>query len=146
MLALYLRRHVDQRYLISVDLRLGASPMQRGVPEPVRQELDKLQLPLPSGRIEMSPDDPRHQVLEAILKEEGIEQEQWKLKGCKGMFFSRGDRPAVFVPAAVHHEDGADELNPERLKLVLAFELPRGSYATLLVKRITAGPGNPLRD
>jgi tRNA pseudouridine13 synthase len=29
-------------------------------------------------------------------------------------------------------------VNPGRKKLVLRFELPRGSYATLIVKRITA--------
>ena len=31
----------------------------------------------------------------------------------------------------------ADELHPGRRKLVLSFDLPRGSYATLIVKRIT---------
>ena len=138
MLALYLRTHLEPRYLLAVDLRLGPVPMHRGVPESIRQELALVQLPLPSGRIEMEAGDPRRQVLDAILKEEGLKQEQWKLKGFKHMFFSRGERPAVFLLAQVHHEDGADDLNPGRHKLVLAFELPRGCYATLLVKRITS--------
>jgi tRNA pseudouridine13 synthase len=138
MLALYLRAHLEPAYLIDVDLRLGPVPMHRGVTESIRQEWALLQLPLPSGRIEMEPGDPRRQVLDAILREERLEQEQWKLKGFKGMFFSRGERPAVFLLAQVHHEDGMDELNPGKNKLVLAFELPRGSYATLLVKRITS--------
>jgi tRNA pseudouridine13 synthase len=30
-----------------------------------------------------------------------------------------------------------DDLHPGRLALRLAFELPKGSYATILVKRIT---------
>jgi tRNA pseudouridine13 synthase len=139
MLARYLHTHVEPRYLLSVNLRLGPVPMYRGVPESMRQELAHLQLPLPSGRIEMDPGDPGHQVMEAILKEEGLQQEQWKLKGCKGMFFSRGERPAVFVPGHVHQESDMDDLNTGRHKLLLAFELPRGAYATLLVKWITAG-------
>ena len=31
-----------------------------------------------------------------------------------------------------------DELNPGRQALTLAFELPRGSYATMLIKRLTS--------
>ena len=31
--------------------------------------------------------------------------------------------------------------NPKKRKMTLAFELPRGSYATLVVKRLTAGDG-----
>ena len=138
MLALYLRTHLESRHLLSVNLRLGPVPMHRGVPESIRQELALVQLPLPSGRIEMEAGDPRRQVLDAILKEEGLKQEQWKLKGFKDMFFSRGERPAVFWPAQVHHEGDADDLNPGKNRLVLAFELPRGCYATLLVKRITS--------
>ena len=34
-------------------------------------------------------------------------------------------------------ESEADELHPGRRALRLRFELPKGSYATILVKRIT---------
>jgi tRNA pseudouridine13 synthase len=40
-------------------------------------------------------------------------------------------------PANLSHAGEPDELNRERTKLVLRFELPRGSYATMLVKRVT---------
>jgi tRNA pseudouridine13 synthase len=140
MLARWLRTYLEAGYLFSVDLRLlGAVPMYRGLPEPLRQQLALLHLPLPSGRIELDPADPRLQVLDAILREEGLQRQQWKLKGFKEMFFSRGDRAAIVLPAQVGHEDAIDDLNPDRQKLVLAFELPRGAYATLLVKRITEG-------
>jgi tRNA pseudouridine13 synthase len=142
MLARWLHTHLEPGYLFSVHLRLGNVPMYRGVPEPLRQELALLHLPLPSGRIELDPSDPRLQVLDAILKEEGLQWQQLNLKGFKEMFFSRGERAAIFMPAQVGHEDVIDELNAARHKLVLAFELPRGCYATLLVKRITAGFAN----
>ena len=142
MLARWLRTHLEQRFLLSVHLCLGDVPMYCGLPQPLRKELALLQLPLPSGRIDLDPADPRLQVLDAILKEEGLQQEQLKLKGFKEMFFSRGDRAAIFMPAQVGHEDAPDELNSGRHKFVLAFELPRGAYATLLVKRITAGFAN----
>ena len=43
------------------------------------------------------------------------------------------------LPAGLEATSAADELNAGRAKLTLAFDLPRGSYATLVVKRVTAG-------
>jgi tRNA pseudouridine13 synthase len=53
------------------------------------------------------------------------------------MFFSRGERAALCLPADLKWESAADENQPGRRKLLLSFDLPRGCYATLLVKRIT---------
>jgi tRNA pseudouridine13 synthase len=52
------------------------------------------------------------------------------------MFFSRGVRPAWLFPTALDYKTATDELQPERHKLQLNFELSRGSYATLLIKRL----------
>jgi tRNA(Glu) U13 pseudouridine synthase TruD len=35
------------------------------------------------------------------------------------------------------HDTADDELYPGRQKMTLAFELARGSYATILIKRVT---------
>jgi tRNA pseudouridine13 synthase len=43
------------------------------------------------------------------------------------------------VPVAnLEWEAGDDDLNCGRRKLTLHFELPRGCYATMVVKRLTA--------
>ena len=137
MLARWLETHVEPSYLISVPLRLGNVPMPRGLPPPLQEEFARVTLPLPSARIELDAADPRQQVFVEILKEEGLEPQQFKLKGFKEMFFSRGERAAHFMPAGLRHETADDDLNHGQHKLILAFDLPRGSYATLLVKRIT---------
>ena len=49
---------------------------------------------------------------------------------------SKGDRPALSLPRNLSYETGQDEDHPGWQKLVLGFELARGSYATLLVKRL----------
>jgi tRNA pseudouridine13 synthase len=46
----------------------------------------------------------------------------------------------VCLPEGLRSEAGPDDLHPGRQRLVLDFDLPRGSYATLIVKRITV-PG-----
>jgi tRNA pseudouridine13 synthase len=40
-------------------------------------------------------------------------------------------------PENLSHASEPDELNQGRMKLTLRFDLPRGSYATMLVKRVS---------
>jgi tRNA pseudouridine13 synthase len=130
------RLRVDQR--ITVRLRLGDVPMCRALDETQLSELKALQLPLPSARLTFESDDPRGALLDKVLADDGIEREQLKLKAFREVFFSRGERAALCLPVALQHEVGPDERNAGRQKLTLAFELSRGSYATLIVKRITS--------
>ena len=95
-------------------------------------------LPLPSARLKLDPADPRAGLVQAVLAEEGLELKQMQVKGVREMFFSKGERPALCRPANLEAARAADELNAGREKLTLGFELPRGSYATLVVKRVTA--------
>jgi tRNA pseudouridine13 synthase len=53
-------------------------------------------------------------------------------------FFSKGERAGCVRPANLAHTADADELNAGKRKLILTFDLPRGSYATMLVKRVTS--------
>jgi tRNA pseudouridine13 synthase len=61
-----------------------------------------------------------------------------QVRGVRELFFSRGERLAACMPTDLTGEFGADELRPGRHKLVLSFELPRGCYATMVVKALTA--------
>jgi tRNA(Glu) U13 pseudouridine synthase TruD len=59
-----------------------------------------------------------------------------KLKGLRKPFFSRGERAVLCLPDKLNYRLEADERHPGRKKLILSFELGRGSYATLIVKRV----------
>src|SRR5207248_6075614 len=106
------------------------------------RRLEGLTLPLASARLKLEPDDPRGVWVRAALADEGLELEQVKLKGFRDLFFSKGERPALCLPGVLTATSEPDETRPGRLKLLLSFELPRGSYATLVVKRLTARPGD----
>ena len=136
MLALWLRQHCRPEQLLTVNLRLGEAPMHRALDEEPRAELSQLRLPLPSARLHLDPADPGMILMQTILDQESLKVEQLKLKGLREMFFSKGDRAALCLPSGLTHEAGLDEKHPGRHQLVLAFELPRGAYATLVVKRI----------
>lgn len=100
-----------------------------------RARLQAIRLPLPSARLHLD-DSPLKQLLDGILAGEGLELRQVRLKFPRDTFFSKGERAGVFVPHRMSSDSGADELYRGRRKITLRFELGRGSYATILVKRI----------
>lgn len=138
MLARWLREHCRPEQLRPVELRLGPVPFPSLLDEAQRQRLSALQLPLPSARLKLEENDPTAPVVNAVLAEEGLTLRELQVRGVRELFFSRGERAALCVPEGLTAESGPDELNAGREKLVLNFELPRGCYATMVVKALTA--------
>lgn len=68
----------------------------------------------------------------AVLADEGLTPRQYRIEGQSGFRLKGEDRELVVRPRRlkmdVDHDDGA--------RVLLRFELPRGSYATLLVARL----------
>jgi tRNA pseudouridine13 synthase len=138
ILAQWLKTHCKPDHLRLVDLRLGEAPMHRALEQPVFEALANLTLPLPSARTKLDPGDPRSTIIQAVLAAEGLEMSGMKVKGVRELFFSRGERAALCLPEGLGYEWGEDEKHARRSRLTLSFELPRGSYATLLVKRLAS--------
>jgi tRNA pseudouridine13 synthase len=140
MLAHWLRRHLRPEQLYEVPLRLGPVPFHRGLDAAQLQELAALQLPLPSARLKLDADDPRAEVVQAVLGEENLQLRDLQVRGIRELFFSRGERAALALPQSLSWEFAEDEGHRGRLRLTLAFELPRGAYATLIIKAVSAPP------
>jgi tRNA pseudouridine13 synthase len=136
MLAHCLRENCRPEQLLAVQLRLSEVPMHRNLGPEQRQALAKLALPLPSARMRLAPDDQRLELVNVILAQDGLELRQMKIKGIRELFFSKGERAALCLPVNLRSQVEPDERHRGRQALALAFELPRGSYATLIVKRI----------
>ena len=138
MLAAWLTNTLGAANLTDVELKLGDVPAPVRVPEEHRAAWESLTLPLPSARVKPEHGAPWLPIVEEVLKAEGLLLAELKVKGMQKPFFSKGDRPASVRPENLTHTADADELNKGRRKLVLRFDLPRGSYATMLVKRVSA--------
>jgi tRNA pseudouridine13 synthase len=136
ILANWLRALLRPEQLRSVTLKLGVVPFHKDLDVEQMHELAALQLPLPSARLKLDDADPRAESVRAVLAEEGLEFRQMQIKGIREMFFSRGERAALCMPRELTHTFAADENHRGRDKLTLGFELPRGCYATLIVKAI----------
>jgi tRNA pseudouridine13 synthase len=138
MLARWLLDHVPLDRLVSIRLKTGDVVMPRSIPAAVRPEWDSLSLPLPSARLKLDDAAPWAGVVRSVMAEEGIPLEQMRIRGMQRPFFSKGERQAKVPIDNLGWAVADDELNRGRKKLELQFELPRGCYATMLVKRLTA--------
>ncbi|MGH9391508.1 MAG: tRNA pseudouridine(13) synthase TruD, partial [Vicinamibacteria bacterium] len=78
-----------------------------------------------------------------LLQEEKVEQRHFRLKKLAKTFFGKGLRDAIIAPAGLKSSVGDDDLNRGRRKMTLSFELPKGSYATVLLKRLFHEPLPP---
>jgi tRNA pseudouridine13 synthase len=76
-----------------------------------------------------------------VLEPYGLAWSDLRIKHLKDIFFSKGTRPCLVFPEALRVEARDDELHPGRQALRLSFELAKGAYATILVKRLTDGLG-----
>lgn len=100
------------------------------------QDLTGLELPLPSAR-NPRPEGTLAACVEEVLAPYSLSWEDLRVRGLKDVYLSKGSRAAIIVPQSFQTRVFADELYPGRHALELGFELPRGAYATLLVKRLT---------
>ena len=115
----------------------GPLPVPNRLPADVAERWNRLLLPLPSPRLKPEPAADWLPHLDAVLAEEQLTLKQLKIPGVDRPFFSKGERFACLRPTGMTAEPGADELNRGKRKVTLRFDLPRGAYATMVVKRLT---------
>ncbi|MBM3330896.1 tRNA pseudouridine(13) synthase TruD [candidate division WOR-3 bacterium] len=100
--------------------------------------LSKLVVPAPGPDAEFA-SERAARVTNQVLAREGLSLDQLELKlRIRGVFFKAYPRKAVVLPENMRATaPEADDLYPGRKKLVLSFFLPPGSYATMLIKRLS---------
>jgi tRNA pseudouridine13 synthase len=111
---------------------LFCSSLPAGVLPGLRQAV----LPVP-GHDTVISDPVVLEALTAVLAEENITLNDLKVKKLHGKAVRGTERKLIVLPEEfAFDEPAADELHPGQKKFTLRFYLPRGSYATMLVKRI----------
>jgi tRNA pseudouridine13 synthase len=136
LLAELLRQHCRPEQLFELPLTPEPVPFYRALDSPQRDALLQAELPLPSARIHLR-EGPLKELVDRVLARHGLELRQIRVKYPRDSFFSKGNRRAVLLARDVRHEAADDDLHLGRRKLTLRFDLDRGSYGTMLVKRIT---------
>ncbi len=136
MLDRWVRDHAPAS--VAVPLKTATVRLPTRFDDDTAKAWDELRLPYPSSRLKLDPDAPWATCVAAVMEEEGIPLEAMKIPGLRKPFFSKGDRAAKVAVLGLTGEDGPDDKHPGRKMVTLRFELPRGAYATMVFKRLTA--------
>ena len=136
ILARWLEAQTGPGELVPVVLKLGTFSFLRKLETGRVESLRNASLPLPCARAPLPP-GPLGEIVAQALAPFQLEWKDLRIKHLKDIFFSKGSRPCLFFPRDLGAQSESDTLHPGRLALRLRFVLSRGSYATILVKRIT---------
>ena len=124
--------------VFEVEYAAGRHVFWRALTPEAHDRLAELSIPLitPSQKYE----GPVAEIVSRILAEEKVEARQFRLKKLEKTFFGKGSRDALIAPAGLKAAAADDDLNRGKRKMTLWFELPKGSYATVVLKRLFHAP------
>lgn len=78
-----------------------------------------------------------NKIINKILKEEEVSKEDFIIKEMPELITESVHRGAFIEVKDIKYKYSKDELNKGKLKLELQFFLPKGSYATMLIKKLS---------
>ena len=113
-------------------IRIGDAdlPFARGIAPTVTR------IPLPSVRVRgLSAELKR--LYATALRAYDMEPEEMKISFPRDRWFSRARRDTMIIPQSLGAVSTDDDLYRGRQKLTLCFDLPRGCYATMLIRFLT---------
>ncbi|MFM7927199.1 MAG: tRNA pseudouridine(13) synthase TruD, partial [Pirellula sp.] len=94
-----------------------------------------IQLPLPSARQHHWPDGTL-EALETVVADLGLTVRELRLKFPRDTFFSRGQRDVLLFAKDFRAKWENSESKQNQSDWVLGFELPRGAYATMIIRQL----------
>jgi tRNA pseudouridine13 synthase len=136
ILAGWIERNTREEQRSPVELKVGVFPFPTGLDEDQRDAIASAPLPLPSSRNRPG-GGPVDEITTDVLAAFGLAWNDMRVKHLKDVFFSKGSRDPLLVPEGVRSEILDDDLHRNKRAIRLSFDLPKGAYATILVKRIT---------
>jgi tRNA pseudouridine13 synthase len=140
----YLKDVVGMPRLVSVRYQAGSLLFPRELDAAQARLLDERTFPLLAPGTEFSESATENAAL-AVLRREGQTLSDLAVPGTPEIHFDPEERPILVFPGRLAiGEARRDELNRGRLRVNVAFTLPPGAYATLVVKRLfhwTLAPG-----
>jgi len=131
--ALAVREAVPKEERVLLPSDEGALPSYAG--EAPGALLARTTLRLPGAELEDCGDD--RELFEKVLASEDMRPEDFRIEGVSGFALKGEDRPLIITPGHLRVRPAEeDRLNHGMRMVRLRFELGRGSYATLVVKRL----------
>ena len=126
------------RSIIKTPYLLGEFIFYQSLGSNVLKALKELSIPFMTHKT-VFPDETMSVIFSEILKEEGIAQNDFRIHGMEKTYFRKGERKTIIFPETLSIKGiENDELaKSRRLKVTMEFQLPRGAYATIIIKRLS---------
>jgi tRNA pseudouridine13 synthase len=133
-----LKNSVEKKRLYPVDYAVGSFLFFTTLSE---QEREKIPLTFQMISDQMNVDDYEKQVIDKILAKEGLRLSDFQIEDETGNFFKTRKRDVLIIPGDfMILKPERDELNSKeqkkRFKIQVSFSLLKGSYATIITKRL----------
>jgi len=140
----YLRKVVGVARLVAIRYQAGTLLFPRSLDAGLARLLEGRTFPLLAPDSQIEDPEVRRAAL-SVLEREEMTLDSLRVPGAPQIHFDHEERPLLVHPGKlVVGESRPDELNRGRLRVNVAFTLPPGAYATLVVKRLfcwTLEPG-----
>jgi tRNA pseudouridine13 synthase len=101
---------------------------------------------LPGPRLEDVTNPRQRELYEKALELEELKPEQFTIEGISGFQLKGEDRELVILPRRLRCEEAGRDTERGLVDVKLAFELPRGAYATMLLARLFPAGDLPLAE
>ncbi|MGO9411065.1 MAG: tRNA pseudouridine(13) synthase TruD [Spirochaetia bacterium] len=122
--------------LYSLKYAFGEYEFFDALPAGISARIAKTMLPVP-GHDSVVADESVAKVLRGVLADEGIHLADLRVRQMRRIIVHGVQRHALVIPEDLNASDfEEDDLYPGKRKMTVRFFLPRGSYATILIKRI----------
>ncbi|MEO0104554.1 MAG: tRNA pseudouridine(13) synthase TruD [candidate division WOR-3 bacterium] len=123
--------------IFPVRYSFGELYFYKTLPASFKEKLLNLFIPAPSPKIKEK--NEIINIMEEVLKKDGFSLKDLKIKlSIRGLYFKPYLRKAIILPTQMKTSDLLpDELYKGKYKIILNFILLAGSYATILIKRLT---------
>ena len=133
-----LRTTVEKKKVYSVPYAVGSLLFYSNLSEQERLRIPQTFLTISDQMI--VPDDER-KIITSVLEKEGLTLSDFCIQEETGNFFKTRPRPVLLFPQQFSYDKPIqDELNSKgdlkRYKMKVSFMLPKGSYATVVTKRL----------
>ncbi len=133
-----LRRTVNKKSLYSISYNIGTLLFYKNLSE---EEIKKIPLSFKTISEDIKPSNAEKGIISKVLFKEGLSIQDFGVKKNTGNFFKVHERKVMLKPENFSiSEPQIDEINDRgrknTFKIKLSFSLPKGSYATIITKRI----------
>ena len=133
-----IRKIVNKKYVYDIPYSIGSLAFYKSLDN---EEKRKISVGLNTISENLKTQGIEKDIVEEVLKKEGLSLKDFDIKKETGNFFLSRERKLIIHPLNFKIEKPAiDELNDKNrnsfFKVVLSFDLPKGSYATIITKRI----------